>query len=128
MTKPLIAVTDSVFPSLDPAIPVYDVRSLTEHVEKNLFLRRIPARMFVVKAFNMPAVGRAFARTTPPPVCATAVSPPPPGADEIGSCQIAVDVPCQVRAPAPSDVEGPNRSTRVCAPASEKFRFISCRS
>jgi predicted permease len=33
---------------LDPALPVYDVRTLTEHVEKNLFLRRIPARMFVV--------------------------------------------------------------------------------
>jgi predicted permease len=33
---------------IDPALPIYDVRSLTEHVEKNLFLRRIPARMFVV--------------------------------------------------------------------------------
>ena len=33
---------------LDPTLPVYDVRTLAEHVEKNLFLRRIPARMFVV--------------------------------------------------------------------------------
>src|SRR5438876_1858216 len=33
---------------IDPALPVYDVRTLVEHVEKNLFLRRIPARMFVV--------------------------------------------------------------------------------
>jgi predicted permease len=33
---------------LDPTLPVYDVRTLTEHVEKNLFLRRIPARMFAV--------------------------------------------------------------------------------
>jgi predicted permease len=33
---------------IDPTLPVYDVRTLTEHVEKNLFLRRIPARMFVV--------------------------------------------------------------------------------
>ncbi len=33
---------------VDPAIPVYDVRTLVEHVDKNLFLRRIPARMFVV--------------------------------------------------------------------------------
>ena len=33
---------------LDPALPVYDIRTLAEHVEKNLFLRRIPARMFVV--------------------------------------------------------------------------------
>ena len=33
---------------LDPSLPVYDVRTLTEHVEKNLFLRRVPARMFVV--------------------------------------------------------------------------------
>ena len=33
---------------IDPALPLYDVRTLSEHVEKNLFLRRIPARMFVV--------------------------------------------------------------------------------
>jgi predicted permease len=33
---------------LDPQLPVYDVRTLSEHVERNLFLRRIPARMFVV--------------------------------------------------------------------------------
>ncbi|MBI2835953.1 MAG: ABC transporter permease [Acidobacteria bacterium] len=33
---------------LDPALPTYDVRTLSEHIEKNLFLRRIPARMFVV--------------------------------------------------------------------------------
>ena len=34
--------------AVDPSLPVYDVRTLTDHVEKNLFLRRIPARMFVV--------------------------------------------------------------------------------
>jgi predicted permease len=33
---------------LDPLLPVYDVRTLNEHVDKNLFLQRIPARMFVV--------------------------------------------------------------------------------
>ena len=33
---------------LDPTLPVYDIRTLTDHVEKNLFLLRIPARMFVV--------------------------------------------------------------------------------
>ena len=33
---------------LDPTLPVYDVRTLSDHIEKNLFLRRIPARMFVV--------------------------------------------------------------------------------
>jgi predicted permease len=33
---------------LDPTLPVYDIRTLTDHVEKNLFLRRIPARIFVV--------------------------------------------------------------------------------
>ena len=33
---------------LDPALPVYDVRTMSEHIEKNLFLRRVPARMFVV--------------------------------------------------------------------------------
>jgi predicted permease len=33
---------------LDQTLPVYDVRTLAEHVERNLFLRRVPARMFVV--------------------------------------------------------------------------------
>jgi predicted permease len=33
---------------LDPTLPIYDVRTMIEHVDKNLFLRRIPARMFVV--------------------------------------------------------------------------------
>jgi len=33
---------------LDPTLPIYDARTLMEHVDKNLFLRRIPARMFVV--------------------------------------------------------------------------------
>ena len=39
---------ERVVRELDPALPVYDVRTLTDHVDKNLFLRRIPARMFVV--------------------------------------------------------------------------------
>jgi predicted permease len=34
--------------ALDPALPVHDIRSLNDHIEKNLFLRRIPARMFAV--------------------------------------------------------------------------------
>ena len=34
--------------AIDPALPVFNVRTLTEHVDKNLFLRRIPARMFAV--------------------------------------------------------------------------------
>ena len=33
---------------IDPTLPLYDVRTLAEHVDKNLFLRKIPARMFVV--------------------------------------------------------------------------------
>lgn len=33
---------------LDPTLPVYDVRTLVEHVDKNLFLRKVPARMFAV--------------------------------------------------------------------------------
>jgi predicted permease len=33
---------------LDASLPVYNVRTMTDHVETNLFLRRIPARMFVV--------------------------------------------------------------------------------
>jgi predicted permease len=39
---------ERVVRELDPELPVYDVRTLSEHVEKNLFLRRVPARMFVV--------------------------------------------------------------------------------
>ena len=33
---------------LDPMLPIYDVRTLAEHVDKNLFIQRIPAQMFVV--------------------------------------------------------------------------------
>ena len=33
---------------LDPELPVFNVRTLTEHVESNLIFRRIPARMFAV--------------------------------------------------------------------------------
>ena len=39
---------DRVVRQLDPMVSVYDVRTLTEHVEKNLLLRRIPARLFAV--------------------------------------------------------------------------------
>jgi predicted permease len=35
---------------LDPTLPVYNVRSLTDHVETNLVFRRIPARMFAFLA------------------------------------------------------------------------------
>jgi predicted permease len=33
---------------LDSSLPLYNVRTMNDHVETNLFLRRIPARMFVV--------------------------------------------------------------------------------
>jgi predicted permease len=33
---------------LDPELPVYDVRTMRDHVESNLLFRRIPARMFAV--------------------------------------------------------------------------------
>jgi predicted permease len=33
---------------LDPELPIYNVRTLTAHVETNLLFRRIPARMFAV--------------------------------------------------------------------------------
>ena len=29
-------------------LPLYDVRTFSQHIERNLYLRRIPARMFVV--------------------------------------------------------------------------------
>ncbi len=35
---------------LDPELPVYDVRTLNDHIESNLIFRRIPARMFAVLA------------------------------------------------------------------------------
>jgi predicted permease len=38
----------SVLRDLDPMLPLYDVRTFSQHIERNLFLRRIPARMFVV--------------------------------------------------------------------------------
>ena len=45
---PIAAELRRAVRDVDPALPIYDVRTLEEHVEKNLFLRRIPARMFVV--------------------------------------------------------------------------------
>jgi putative ABC transport system permease protein len=33
---------------LDPELPAYDVRTLSDHIEANLIFRRIPARMFAV--------------------------------------------------------------------------------
>jgi predicted permease len=33
---------------LDPELPVYNLRTLADHVETNLMFRRIPARMFIV--------------------------------------------------------------------------------
>jgi putative ABC transport system permease protein len=35
---------------LDPELPVYDVRTLNDHIESNLIFRRMPARMFGVLA------------------------------------------------------------------------------
>jgi len=29
-------------------LPLYDVRTFSQHIERNLYLRRIPARMFAV--------------------------------------------------------------------------------
>jgi predicted permease len=37
-----------VLRELDPMLPLYDVRTFSQHVERNLYLRRIPARMFAV--------------------------------------------------------------------------------
>ena len=35
---------------IDASLPVYNIRTMAEHVERNLFLRKIPARMFAVIA------------------------------------------------------------------------------
>ena len=44
------AEVQSVVRDLDPTLPVYNVRTLTEHIDKNLILRKIPARLFLVVA------------------------------------------------------------------------------
>jgi predicted permease len=38
----------AVLRNLDPMLPLYDVRTFSQHIERNLYLRRIPARMFAV--------------------------------------------------------------------------------
>jgi ABC-type antimicrobial peptide transport system permease subunit len=37
-----------VIRDLDPELPVYDVRTMNDHIESNLIFRRVPARMFAV--------------------------------------------------------------------------------
>ena len=44
----LASETRAVLRDLDPMLPLYDVRTFSQHIERNLFLRRIPARMFAV--------------------------------------------------------------------------------
>jgi predicted permease len=38
----------AVLRDIDPMLPLYDVRTFPQHIERNLYLRRIPARMFMV--------------------------------------------------------------------------------
>jgi len=35
---------------IDASLPIYNIRTMAEHIERNLFLRKIPARMFLVIA------------------------------------------------------------------------------
>jgi predicted permease len=44
----LTSATRAVLRDLDPMLPLYDVRTFSQHIERNLYLRRIPAQMFVV--------------------------------------------------------------------------------
>src|SRR5437899_1695026 len=44
----LAAEARAVLRDLDPMLPLYDVRTFSQHIERNIYLRRIPARMFVV--------------------------------------------------------------------------------
>ena len=38
----------AVLRDLDPMLALYDVRTFSQHIERNLYLRRIPARLFAV--------------------------------------------------------------------------------
>lgn len=38
----------AILRDLDPMLALYDVRTFSQHIERNLYLRRIPARMFMV--------------------------------------------------------------------------------
>jgi len=44
----LTSETRAVLRDLDRMLPLYDVRTFPQHIERNLYLRRIPARMFAV--------------------------------------------------------------------------------
>jgi putative ABC transport system permease protein len=46
--RALAADVRRIVAEMDPALTVYNVRTLGEHIETNLMFRRIPARMFVV--------------------------------------------------------------------------------
>jgi ABC-type antimicrobial peptide transport system permease subunit len=44
----LVSDLRRILRDLDPTLSVYDARTMNDHVEKNAFLRRIPAQMFLV--------------------------------------------------------------------------------
>lgn len=44
----LASIVRDTVRGIDPQLPVYNVRTMTEHIDRNLVLRKIPARMFVV--------------------------------------------------------------------------------
>jgi predicted lysophospholipase L1 biosynthesis ABC-type transport system permease subunit len=44
----LVAELRRAVREVDPGLPIYDVRTLADHIDKNLLFRRIPARMFAI--------------------------------------------------------------------------------
>ena len=44
----VVADLRRIIREMDPDLPLYDVRTLSDHIESNLIFRRIPARMFAV--------------------------------------------------------------------------------
>jgi hypothetical protein len=48
METAIAATVRRVVADLDATLPVFDVRTLPEHIAKNLVMRRVPARMFLV--------------------------------------------------------------------------------
>jgi predicted permease len=46
--RAVAGATERVVRGLDPEVPVYDIRTMNEHIDSNLLFRTIPARLFAI--------------------------------------------------------------------------------